>query len=131
MHIQFQNTSSDGTVATRQLTVTVGGERYDVQVSGDGSAEVPDEVGQYLLDTDGFAVTSHGDSLVEAETRDDADAELEVEDSVSVDEQAEAEAAVSDAELEDDTEDAETTRRTQAEAPAPSGEDDEADEDTR
>lgn len=74
MHVQFTNLDSTGTAATRSLTLTLDGERHTISVAKTGTATVPREVGEHLIDSDNYAVGPYEGDDADA----DADASTEV-----------------------------------------------------
>lgn len=77
MRIQFQNFTSDGTPATKQLTVTVDGDRHTVTPAGSGIAVVPDHVGRYLVESDALVIAAPLDSDTDSDTDSDSDSDDE------------------------------------------------------
>lgn len=61
MKIRFTNTDSTGAPVTKELSVVHGGERYEIRVSENGTADVPEAVGEYLVDSDTHAIEECGE----------------------------------------------------------------------
>lgn len=77
MRIKFTNTDSDGNVATDTLAVSYEGERYEISPSSKGTANVRREIGEYLVESDNYAVESVEDTdREEEEPVEQADPEL-------------------------------------------------------
>lgn len=57
--VKFVNTDSDGAPVTRQLTVTIDGERHVIEVSNTGTVQVPEPVEDYLVSDDDIAVEAY------------------------------------------------------------------------
>lgn len=58
MHIRFTNTDSAGDPVTKRIYITHDGEIHAIDLSSGGTAEVSDAVGEYLIESDDYAVES-------------------------------------------------------------------------
>lgn len=58
MWVYLTHIDSTGRPVTRQLTVTIDGERYTITPTATGAAQVPAVVGEYLLASDDIAVAA-------------------------------------------------------------------------
>lgn len=54
--VKFTNTDSSGAPVTRQMTVTIDGERHEIEIANTGTAQVSQAVEEYLLEDDAIAV---------------------------------------------------------------------------
>lgn len=54
--VKFTNTDSDGDAVTRRMTVTIDGERHDIEIASTGTAQVSQAVEDYLVGSDDIAV---------------------------------------------------------------------------
>lgn len=51
MRLRLTNTDAAGDPVTTRLTVTVDGDRHTFDVASTGTIQVPEHVGEYLLDS--------------------------------------------------------------------------------
>lgn len=58
MWVYFTNLDSTGRPVTRQLSVTIDGERYTVTPTDTGAAQVSEAVGEHLVSSDDHAVVA-------------------------------------------------------------------------
>lgn len=70
MHIKFTNTDSNGRAVTRELSVMYDGERYEIPVAKTGTANVPRELGEYLVSESRYAIEEY-DGAIEEEDPDE------------------------------------------------------------
>lgn len=76
MYVRFTNVDQSGASATRDITVTYEGERYERSLSSKGTVQFPREVAEYLIESDDYAVEA---TTTESESDSDSGSETDVE----------------------------------------------------
>ena len=83
MHIRFTNTDSTGAPVTKSMSITLDGERHTISVSGTGTARVPREVGEYLINREGCSVEPYEPEDESDTTADTPDVDDDEDDDVA------------------------------------------------
>lgn len=73
MRVRVTNTDSNGQPVTSELSIVYEGDRHEILVEDDGTANVPEDVGNYLVSNDSYSVEQADEYEDESATQSESD----------------------------------------------------------